>query len=384
MSGDEDRDDQPDRARVQLREGQLSDGGTRFRLLPSIETFPASTGDLHLLRPGEAGDLVVRGAEPGERALIRALAGQGGSLAELARATGADPATVAARLDALAQAGVLVTEDEPPVALAPRLRERFDRQLPYLGEHGDPGAAQLRLRGARVVVLGCGGLGTWALGALASTGIGRFVLIDDDRVELSNLNRQVLYGERDVGRRKADCAAAWLHGFDPELEVTTHRHRVTSAAALAPMLEDVDVLVQTADRPAYAIVRWVDAACRAAGVPYILGGQRPPVLRVGPTFIPGRTACFSCQETALARAFPLYLELCAGRDERPPRSITLGPASGIAGTLVALEVMHLLLGRDVPTAGRALLIDMRTLETRWEAVERLPDCPACHHPAGDA
>ena len=113
---------------------------------------------------------MVRGAEPGERALIRALAGQGGSLAELARATGADPATVAARLDALAQAGVLVTEDEPPVALAPRLRERFDRQLPYLAEHGDPGAAQLRLRGARVVVLGCGGLGTWAVGALASLG----------------------------------------------------------------------------------------------------------------------------------------------------------------------------------------------------------------------
>ena len=117
--------------------------------------------------------------------------------------------------------------------------------------------------------------------------------------------------------------------------------------------------------------------CRAAGVPYIIGGQRPPVVKVGPTFVPGATACFACQETALARDFPLYPELARQRDETPLRSITLGPASGIAGTLIASEVMRLLLGRDVATAGRALLVDLRSLATRWEAVERQPDCPAC-------
>jgi bacteriocin biosynthesis cyclodehydratase domain-containing protein len=379
------RDDRPDRARVELRDGQLrSEGGTRFRLLPSIEPFPASTGDLFLLRPGEAGDLVVRAADAVDGALVGALARGAATLEELALAAGSTNSTVMEKLESLRRAGVLQVIDEEPVALPAQLADRFDRQLPYLAELGDPGAAQLRLRESTVAVLGCGGLGTWALGALAGAGIGAFVLVDDDTVELSNLNRQVLYAAVDVGRPKAERAAAWLRGFDPGVRVEAHRRRIGSAAELSALVEGADLLVQTADSPPYAIVRWVDEACRGLGIPYVLGGQRPPVLRVGPTIVPGRTACFACRETSLQREFPLYGELSAQRDASPSRATTLGPASGIAGTLVALEAMHALLARRVPTEGRALLVDMRTLETSWEPWERQPDCPACHHLGGDA
>ena len=121
-------------------------------------------------------------------------------------------------------------------ALPPALLERFDRQLPYLAEEGDAGALQADLRHATVVVLGCGGLGTWALGGLASAGVGRFVLIDDDVVELSNLNRQVLYGVADLGTAKVERAAAWLARFDPDIRVASHRVRIESADALLPLL----------------------------------------------------------------------------------------------------------------------------------------------------
>jgi bacteriocin biosynthesis cyclodehydratase domain-containing protein len=384
VTADDHRDDEPDRARVELRDGQLrSAGGTRFRLEPSIELFPASTGDLFLLRPGEAGDLVIRQADAVDRALVEALADDAATLEGLTRACGGTRETVAEKLGALEHAGVLQAVDGERVALPAGLAARVDRQLPYLAEHGDPGAAQLRLRAATVAVLGCGGLGTWALGALAGAGIGRFVLIDDDVVELSNLNRQVLYGVADVGLPKADRAAAWLRRFDPGVDVAAHRRRIGGAAELRRLLAGADLLVQTADSPPYAIVRWVDEACRALGISYVLGGQRPPVLRVGPTIVPGRTACFTCRETALRREFPLYGELSALRDAAPPRATTLGPASGIAGALVALQAMHALLGRPVPTEGRALLVDMRTLDTTWERWEPLPGCPACHHPAGD-
>ena len=107
----------------------------------------------------------------------------------------------------------------PGGELPRELRERFDRQLPYFAEAGEPAAAQRRLAGSTVVVLGCGGLGTWALGALASAGVGRFVLVDDDTVELSNLNRQILYGVDDLGAAKVERAAAWLARFDPGAEV---------------------------------------------------------------------------------------------------------------------------------------------------------------------
>jgi molybdopterin/thiamine biosynthesis adenylyltransferase len=378
VSQREDRDHEPGGAGVRLRPGQLGAiAGRRYRLRPSIEVFSASSGDLYLLRPGEAEDLVIREASRDDHMLVRALAGGGGSLGDLQDTTGLTAEDVAAKLDALLAAGVADRAPEDPVALPEPLAVRFDRQLPYLAEHGDPGAAQLRLRGARVAILGCGGLGTWALGALASTGVGGFVLVDHDVVDLSNLNRQLLYGVADVGAPKAERAADWLRRFDPDVDVRVLTREVRSAADVATLLDGVDALVQTADWPPYRIVRWVDEACRIAGVPYIIGGQRPPLLKVGPTFVPDATACFTCHETALARDFPLYPELARQRDETPARSITLGPASGIAGTLIASEVMHLLLGRDFATAGRALLVDLRTLTTRWEAVERQPDCPAC-------
>jgi bacteriocin biosynthesis cyclodehydratase domain-containing protein len=351
--------------------------------VPSIEPFPASTGDLHLLRPGEAGDLVVRDAGAADRAVIEALVGEGADLEELQRATGLDADALHSKLAALRGAGVLMCEDVSPVELPPIARERFDRQLPYFAEWGDPGAAQLRLRHATVMVLGCGGLGTWALGTLASAGVGAFVVVDHDEVELSNLNRQVLYGPDDIGMSKAERAAAWVRRFDPDVRVRSVRRRIESAGDLLPLLDGVDVLVQTADWPPYTMLRWVADACQRAGVPYVIGGQRPPVLKVGPTFVPGRSACFRCQETALERAYPLYRELSELRDARPTRATTLGPASGIVGTLIGAEVMHLLLGRPVATEGRSLILDLRTLETRWEAVERLPDCPCCNHPAGE-
>lgn len=240
-----------------------------------------------------------------------------------------------------------------------------------------PADARGRLRAARVVVLGCGGLGSWALAALATLGVGRFVLVDDDTIEPGNLNRQLLYGPADVGALKVRRAAAWLERFDAAVEVRALARRMSAADDVAAILPEADVLVQTADWPPYRLVRWVDEACRSAGVPYVIGGQRPPVVKVGPVFVPGTTACFTCQETAIAERFPLYRELAASRDEQPLRATTLGPASGIAGTLIASEVRRLLLGRPLATAGRAMLIDLRTLAVRWEAVERDPHCAAC-------
>jgi bacteriocin biosynthesis cyclodehydratase domain-containing protein len=384
VSTSDDRDHRIGGTGVQLREGQLSGRESRYRLLSGIELFPASTGDLHLLRPGEAGDLVVRRPDPLARALIAALAARAATLDDLAGACGAKRDDIAPKLDALARAGVLETVEGELVELPAQLAARFDRQLPYLAGFGDPGAVQLRLRASTVAVLGCGGLGTWALGALAGTGVGGFVLVDDDVVEPSNLNRQVLYGAADVGQAKVERAAAWLHAFDPDVHVVTQRRRVAGPDDVASAIADADLLVQTADTPPYALVRWVDTACRSLGIPFILGGQRPPIVRIGPTIVPGETACFACREASLREQFPYYDELSAQRDERPGRSTTLGPASGIAGTLVALEALHRLVGSTAATEGRALLLDMRTLATRWESWERRPDCPACHHLGGDS
>jgi molybdopterin-synthase adenylyltransferase len=376
-----------DRPRVGVLEGRLTperatgsrsrDPVATYRLRPSIEVFPASTGELYLLRPGDD-DLVIRDPSEADIELARALV-HGGTAAELGRRTGIAEPALHDKLSALRAAGLLLETAERGV-LPASLGARFDRQLPYLAESGDPASLQERLRSSTVAVLGCGGLGTWTLGAMASAGIGHFVLIDDDTVELSNLNRQILYGVDDLGKPKVERAAAWLERFDPTIGVVTHRRRVTGTDQMVGLLAGADALVLAADWPAYELGRWVDGACRAALVPFVMAAQVPPMLKVGPTYVPGVSACFACQERQIARDFPLYLELTEHRRRDSAPATTLGPASGLVGTVVAMEVMHLCAGMTpVATQGRSWLVDMRTLETRWEVIPRLDDCPACQH-----
>jgi bacteriocin biosynthesis cyclodehydratase domain-containing protein len=330
----------------------------RFRLLPTVELFPAAGGDVYLLRPGKP-EIVVRSPSPADRALLERLA--------------REPVPGTERIAALVEAGVVIPWRDP-VADA-RQAERFSRQLPYLAEIAGA-EAQQRLARARVAILGCGGLGTWILAALAAAGVGRFVLVDDDTVELSNLNRQVLYGERDVGRPKVEAAAAWVRGFDSAIEVAAEQRRVNGPED-APV-DDVSLLVLAADWPPYELGRWVNRACVGSGVPFVTAGQQPPLLKAGPTYIPGVTACFACHEAWLTEQAPIYPELAEHRRRHPSEALTLGPASALVGGLVATDALHLLAGAGPPaTAGTAILVDMRTLAVQRETIARRPDCPMC-------
>ena len=392
MSAGAHRDHRDRGVRVGRHQGQLTvdapppagtaGGARRYRLRPSIEVVPAGE-DLLLLRAGETADLAVRTPDEADRQLLATLSRRACTFDVLAsameRAGVALPAEVLrGKLEALLAADAVVVHDGPPGTLTAVDALRFDRQLPYLAERGDPERLQARLRDATVVVLGCGGLGTWSVASLASLGVGSMVLVDDDRVELSNLNRQILFGAGDVGGAKAELAAAWLARFDPRIAVRTVSRRVAGPGDLEPLLRGADALVHAADSPPYQLERWVNEACLATGVPWIASGQMPPTLKVGPTYVPGRTACFACHERALAREHPHWPEVLAARTAAPAVATTLGPASGLLGTTVALQLLDLLTGADLPaTAGRALLIDMRTLASHYEAVERDPDCPAC-------
>ncbi|HEX6389050.1 MAG TPA: TOMM precursor leader peptide-binding protein [Solirubrobacteraceae bacterium] len=340
---------------------------TSYRLRPALELFFADDGDAYLLRGGSGAEHIVRAPEPRDREILRALA-DGPVEVEPGTAT-------AERVQPLIDAGAVVP--------MPRLRDlggtdavRFDRQLPYLEDFGDPVAGQRRLRASSVAVIGCGGLGTWALGALASAGIGHFVLVDDDEVALSNLNRQILYGVDDVGRPKVDRAAEWLRRFDPSITVEKRREIIAGPGDL-DALEGCDAWLLTADWPPYELTRWVNAASLAHGIPFLVAGQQPPIVKIGPTYVPGRGACYTCHERHLRRAFPLYDQLADQRTRQPPAATTLGPASALIGSLLAVEVMHLILGSEPATHERMLVTDIQTLKSSWETIERDPGCPDC-------
>jgi bacteriocin biosynthesis cyclodehydratase domain-containing protein len=353
----------------------------RPRLKSTVEVFPASDGDLYLLAAEER-HLCVRSVAPAQLALLRALDGR--PVDEVARDLAAGGHRMAredleATIDQLMALDLLEDAGEDR-SLTPGQVERFERQLRYFGDVADePRAAlQRRLLDSHVVVLGLGGLGSWAAYALACTGIGRMTLVDDDVVELSNLNRQILYTEADLGRAKAEVAAERLRGFHSQLIVNGEARRLTSEAVIEELIAGADLVLELADQPMGLIGSWVNAACFRLGVPHIAAGQFPPHVRIGPLFGPGCSACYECQLTEVRREHPLFDELCGWRREHPSPAATFGPACGLIGSLLANEAVNFLTGLCEPaTLGRMLQVDLRTLALSWEPIAPDALCPVC-------
>jgi bacteriocin biosynthesis cyclodehydratase domain-containing protein len=352
-------------------------GGQRYRLRSSVEGVKGHDGSLFLIRACED-DLVVRDAQPVDHDVVAVLATSEPTLAELAERVGLDEAEAKAKLASLLTAGVAV-----PAASSAALGEhdalRYSRQLPYLADFRDERDLQRRLSSARVVVVGCGGLGTWTLCALAAAGVRRFRIVDDDEVELSNLNRQVLYTPAQIGTPKTRAAVSWLQRFDERIEVEAVEGRIDGPAAAEAVIAGADVLVLAADWPPYELARWVNRACLRHDVPFITAGQLPPLVKIGPLYLPGCTACFTCQERALRLESADYDAYVDHMGSAPVRGATLGPASGMIGSMLAMELVHLLIGAEPASAGAALLIDLRTFQVRREPIARDAECRDCQH-----
>ncbi|MFF0725822.1 HesA/MoeB/ThiF family protein [Streptomyces sp. NPDC004134] len=302
-----------------------------------------------------------------------------------------EPGDVTAALERLAAAGFLEDAAAPlPAQFSPREAERYSRGVPLLrwmdlGARASAWEAQLRLKEARVLVLGVGGTGGAAAWHLAASGVGHLHVVDDDRVELSNLNRQLLYAEADVGRRKAEAAVARLAGLNPDIRVTGEVRRVATAAELAALVVSsppYDVFVLGADGPPQ-IRRWANRACLAAGLPWVDGGYSGPLVTAG-IHRPGTGGCWEClHDQAIRRA---DLGLAQGAEE-PGASAHLpwNPANavtaGLSGALVAYGALALLTG--IPPLEPGVRFGFNLMVPGDEVTVRLPrrpDCPACGSP----
>jgi bacteriocin biosynthesis cyclodehydratase domain-containing protein len=354
--------------------------GGRPRLRQSVERFPASDGTLYLLRPGE--DLALPALQPHQRALLDGLDGTrtADDLVELHPEL--TPMEVSETLGQLSKLGLIEDADDDDDWLSPTEQQRYDRQLEYFGElvtsDDTRAACQARLREARVVVIGLGGLGAWVLWALAAAGVGELVGVDGDAVELSNLQRQTLYRERDIGNRKALAAARTLAEFNSSISFRAVDRRLEGRDEVAAIVEAADFVVEAADWPPYRLSRWINACCAEAGVPHIGASQFPPLIRVGPTFVPGARGCLSCVEEGARASDPLFDELADWRQRSDTLAATFAPACSLIGGVLSSDVIHHLTGLAQPaTLQASAVIDIRTLELRWIPVEPVAGCPVC-------
>jgi bacteriocin biosynthesis cyclodehydratase domain-containing protein len=349
----------------------------RPRLKRTTQQMEAPNGDLYLLRPSAGADIHIENPDPEGRRLLAALDGTS-TREELIEEFGVEEVG-----DLLAQFEELgVVEDAADDDLiADSVFERFDRQLRYFSDISTgPTASQCqdKLENSRIAVLGVGGLGGWSALNLACCGVGEMLLVDFDRVELSNLNRQVLFSEADIGRYKVVAAGERLKGFNSSMRVETRVQKLDSEAAIAATIAGYDLVIDACDWPAHDIEHWINSACFAARIPFIAMSHFPPVARVGPLYVPGVTGCFECQEIGYRRTYPLFDVAIDQQRGKTSPAATLGPACGLIGGQIGLDVLHQLTGLAQPsTLGVGHIYDLRTMEVEREPVVPEPSCAVC-------
>jgi molybdopterin/thiamine biosynthesis adenylyltransferase/rhodanese-related sulfurtransferase/molybdopterin converting factor small subunit len=238
---------------------------------------------------------------------------------------------------------------------------RYSRHLliPEVGLEG-----QRKLKEARVLVVGMGGLGNPAAMFLAAAGVGTIGVVDYDRVEKSNLQRQVLFGEADVGRSKAEVAAQRLKAINPHVEVKVHELKLSSSNAL-DVIRDYDVVIDATDN--FPTRYLLNDACALLGKPDVYAS----IFR-----FEGQASVFD------ARRGPCYRCLYptpppAGLVPSCAEGGVLGVLPGIMGSVQALEAIKLILGKGEPLIGRLLYFDAIKLQFHEFRVSKDPSCPLC-------
>lgn len=248
-----------------------------------------------------------------------------------------------------------------PGPATPALSERYSRHL-LLPEVGKAG--QEKLLDSRVLVVGAGGLGSPALLYLAAAGVGHIGVIDDDVVDVSNLQRQVIHGTSDLGDRKVDSALRAIADLNPDVQVETIPERLSKEIVL-DLVSRFDLVVDGADN--FATRYLINDACVLLGKPNVHGGVDR---------FRGQVTVFSLPEG------PCYRCLF---DEPPPPGTALncaeagvlGVLPGIIGLIQSTEALKLLLGIGEPLIGRLLTLDALPMTFREIPIRKDPECPMC-------
>jgi molybdopterin/thiamine biosynthesis adenylyltransferase len=262
------------------------------------------------------------------------------------------------------------TRRQAPPPEAPRPSGSFsDTELGRYARHitlreiGGPG--QRALRDARVLVVGAGGLGSPALLYLGAAGVGMLGVIDGDEVEASNLQRQVIHGEADLGRPKAQSAADAIVSLNPHVTVRTYARRLTPDIA-RELLEGYDLVLDGSD--SFATRALVNQAAVRTETPLIAAALSPWEGQIS-LYDPARGGpCYAC----------LFPEAPApGLSPSCAEAGVAGPLPGVLGAMMALEAVKHLTGAGQTLRGRMLLYDGLHAEARVVALEARADCPVC-------
>ena len=227
------------------------------------------------------------------------------------------------------------------------MNNRYHRQnlLPEFGENG-----QQKLKEARVLIVGMGGLGCPIALYLCGAGIGTLGLVDDDVVNITNLHRQVLYDEADIGQSKANCAIRHLRAKNNDIQLIAHPMRLTQENA-ETLIREYDIVVDACDNPSTRYL--ISDVCHQQGKPYVYGAIGAFQGQIG-------ILCYKQDAPTYRSLFPDEETMCSLEADKG----VIGTTPAVVGSIIANEVLKLIVGYGEPLLGRLLIIDLLTLNTQ--------------------
>ncbi len=273
-------------------------------------------------------------------------------------------------IDSLKREGVIVQSNKTDRP------ERYTRQLSFFDDLTDSPEEseemQRKIEESKIAVFGVGGIGSWIVNGLGQIGVGEIRIIDPDIVSISNLNRQIGYNKRDMGRYKVE---ALVSNF-PDFNLIPFRNRVSEIEDLSDIIEGCTFLVNCADQPSIVdTTKIIDGYARKREIPYsIAGGYNMHLGMIGPIIIPGKSACFDCFLAYQKENDPLK-DLAKVKEVSSTGNF--GPIAGAIGNLHVMDIAKFLLGKGSINIERFAEIDFLDLSVEWREFTKQINCPNC-------
>lgn len=294
------------------------------------------------------------------------------SVEELARLTNKPIHNIKKIVSNLSQAGLVYQTRKCPAQM-----ERYHRHLLYFHSVGlDPIKAQNRVMQTRIALWGVGGIGNWVSAGLVGSGLKEIRLFDFDTVELTNLTRQVLFTESDIGESKIKIAAEQLSRRNSDTKITAHSVNIDGIDSVYDKMQDIDLLVLSADKPR-EIHAWAEEVCTKLNIPHITVGYTDGIGIVGPMNIPNETSCYYCGRTPekdANRSISRFQSKMNSAYQAP----SFGPVNSIVSSIAVAEIYKLICEfGEVKTKEKMLNIDIRNMTPVYAPKAKDSNCIHC-------
>ena len=262
------------------------------------------------------------------------------------------------------------------------INQSISRQLLFWEEvsgHGDDfNLIQSNIEGSKVLILGLGGTGSWIALGLALAGVKKFTIVDFDKVEESNLHRQILFNRKDIGRLKIDASEDSLKRLNPDIEINKHNMKITERTEFTKLVSGHDLVINCTDYPDINTTsKWIADVCYHMGLPHIIGGGYSGHFgMLGLMIIPHKTACWNCSATQ-HQAVRLNLESITPWVSRRS-SASIAPIASIIANIQVMDALRILGGqKQYSLANRKGDIDFNDLSIKWKYIEKENMCENC-------